>query len=205
MEGRRHRVRTGLPGRRLDRIGGPITTTGFSSPQLATLATQLLEERVKPRIVEQYGTGLANTAWVTLRLRNITTTAPVPPGTNPEGEPVVSGAEPGIAAQWTNGGLQLVVPELIIDSRVPIHSSTSVTWLLRDGGSVAPATISQFAGPLTLNIELTIGVKFFGSDLVGGMSAPFTCVPESNAVAQTQVLAASTTATAIFTQPHFTG
>lgn len=192
--------------------GGTITYTGRPSADLQAMATTVLEERVKPVIAAQYGQGLANSAWVTIALTDVTMHAPVPTGTIAEGTPVVDGANPVMSAQWANDGLVIDVPQIVLDSRQASSASTTVQWLVRDNGSAPPATISLYGGSVTFGLALSIGVKFFGADLVGGFVAPFSCTAATDPLAQTSVLAetvdaptAATPATPVSATPALTG
>ncbi len=185
--------------------GGTISTTATFQLDLATVAADILEHRVRPAVAAAGYPTLAPTAWDVVDLHAITVSLPLPTGTTPVGSPVAASSATATSAAFTAGGVTLTADHVQGDTRAPATPiSLTMTWAVVDDGAPAPRPIALHPGPITFTADISVGVLFYGSPVLGGVNGPWTCTPDDPAavLATTEAITAATTTAPSTTGPH---
>ena len=159
--------------------GGIASYTASVQLDLDAIAQDVLAHRVRPGVVAAGYPNLAPSAWVILDLDETSLTLPNPSGTTPVGSPVAAAPGSGATASWSATGVTLTLGHLTADSRSPAPVTTATLgWDLRDGGAPAPRTLVVHPGAISFKANVTVGLLFFNSPVVGAVAAPWACTPD---------------------------
>jgi hypothetical protein len=192
--------------------GATIDYTATVTIDAPALAASTLADRIRPIIEAGYGKPLADTAWASFTFRQLGLVVPVPPSASAIGVPVATSDGPGVTATWGSGGLLLLVAPFTEDTRAPGAPFTiTARWSVK----APPATtmLELIAGPMTFDLDLTIGLVLGGTTpLQGGVRAPWTCGTTNAVLATTEVrgappltFPAAPVAVPVLAQPSLTG
>ncbi len=176
--------------------GGTITTVATFQLDLAAVAADILEHRVRPAVAAAGYPSLAPTAWDIVDLHAIRVALPLPTDTTPSGTPIAASSATTVSATFDAGAVALTADHLQADTRAPVAPvSLSVTWDELDGGAPAPRTITLHPGSITFDAAISVGVLFYGSPVLGGVDGPWACTPHdpSAALATTDAVTTATT------------
>lgn len=145
---------------------------------LSTIATDVLEQRVKPGVIAAGFPTLAPSAWVELDLHAVTIDVAHPAGTVATGIPSASSPASATTAGWTPDSVRLTIDHLSVDTRAPQPPATArLAWTVSDGGDPPPRTLTFDAGAVTFEATVSVGLLFYDAPVVGAVSAPWTCHP----------------------------
>lgn len=179
--------------------GGVVTTTAVLRFDLADLAQDVLEERVRPGVVAAGYPPLAPTAWVVLDLPSTAARFALPAGTTGTGTPVASSASTAATAAFVAGGVQVDLGPIGVDTRTPGPPvEVSVTWQVLDGGAPAPRSLEVVPPVVSFTSAVSVGLLFYGAPVVGTVTVPWACTADAPAsvLATTEVVSAPVSTTA---------
>jgi hypothetical protein len=165
--------------------GGEITYEGTFSIDVSTAVTQVVDDFLRPALVQAGYPELAETVYVVLDMTDVQLPFPHPSGTTGVGDPVVTDGGPGVTAAHVGGDMLMTIDQIEVDSRVPSAPiEVGATYRVEDGGTVPPAVITQGIGNLAFDLALTFG----GSAVVpplpipipisGTVTGPWGCTPD---------------------------
>lgn len=187
--------------------GGVVGTTATLHLDLATIAHDVLEQRVKPGVVAAGYPQLAPTAWVVLDLDDTRSTFALPPGATPLGSPTASSSASAASAMFSGSDLQVDLGHLSADTRSPGPvTDVTVSWQLTDGGAPAPRALDLLPPTVSFTTTVSVGLLFYGAPVVGAVTAPWACTPdEPDLVLATTAVVEAPVSTTSTTAPTTTG
>lgn len=168
--------------------GGVIDYTATIELDIPTFAATTLADRVQPIVEAGYGPELAETAWIELGFTDLTLPIPMGIGTTPTGEPTATSTGPPVVASWGAEGVELHVPAIDEDSRAPGEPFTvTLRWSALARRQVQPVESPIWAGALSFDLRLVVGVVLLDTPLVGAVDAWWGCGSTGETLATTHI------------------
>lgn len=175
-------------------VGDRIDYRATVRVDVPAFAADVLAERVRPVIDAGYGPILAAGAWVEVDLAALALVLPVPDGASATGVPTVRSSGPPATAVWGASGLVVRTDPAVEDTRAPGAAyEVEVAWSVR---AASAGTTTLRPGPVTVALDLTVGVEVGALVLTGTVAAPWACTPAAGVLAETAAAAPPTPTTA---------
>ena len=185
--------------------GGTVTSTATISLDLDPIAQDVLEHRVRPAVIAAGYPSLAPTAWDVLTLSHARIALRLPAGTSAAATPSASSPSAATTASFDAGTVVLDLAEVRADTRSPSGPVTAtLAWQVRDGGAPPPRTLVLHPAGLSFSASVDVGVLFYGSPVIGGVTGPWSCSLDHPGMTLASTAVVSTTVTSGSSLPSST-
>lgn len=177
--------------------GGLVTTLADLEVDLASVAHDILVDKVHPAVEASGYPELVAGSWVELDLPRATLRFPAPSGATAGEGPTAASPNAGAAAAWDGDDAVVTVGPLHADSRVTAApTKVAAGWRRTDGGDPAPRTLPTPPPALRFSATVTVGVSLYGSPVTGSVTATWACAPaDAASLADTAVATGTVTTT----------
>lgn len=169
-------------------VGDRLVHRAVITVDVPGFAAVTLEERVRPVVAAGYGAELAAGVWVEMAFEGLSTSLPLPAGLTPVDGVSVSSTGPAATAAWQGDEVVVSTAPFGEDTRSPGGAfELELTWWTEVEASAEGTTIAHRGGPVTFELDLTIGVLLGEIPLVGTVRAPWACAADDAVLAVTSV------------------